>query len=80
MENQVNIPPLLDGGIRERDGYLGDPVWTMDQNDSTYYNPTLDSQCTVPARSLREIKAELGIDQILESKENVDKGHCKTKN
>lgn len=50
-----------DGGIRMRDGYLGEPFWKQEENDSTYYNGRLDSQCVVPARSLREIKEELGL-------------------
>lgn len=69
MSNQIcsrgPISPLderlLDGGIRMRDGYLGEPIWKQAENDSTYYNEILDSQCVVPARSLRELKKELGI-------------------
>lgn len=51
-----------DGGIRERDGYLGEPIWEQPDNDSTYYDSKLDNQCVVPSRSLKEIKEELGID------------------
>lgn len=50
-----------DGGIRQRDGYLGEPIWQQPDNDSTYYNSELDSQCVVPSKSLREIKEELGM-------------------
>lgn len=50
-----------DGGIRQRDGYLGSPIWEMPENDSTYYNKDVDSQCTVPSKSIREIKQELGM-------------------
>lgn len=50
-----------DGGIRQRDGYLGEPIWQQPDNDSTYYNSELDSQCVVPCRSLKEIKEELGM-------------------
>ena len=50
-----------DGGIRQRDGYLGEPIWRQPDNDSTYYNSELDSQCAVPSKSLREIKEELGM-------------------
>lgn len=50
-----------DGGIRQRDGYLGEPFWKQPKSDSTYYNKALDSQCVVPARSLKEIKEELEI-------------------
>lgn len=50
-----------DGGIRQGDGYLGEPIWKDKPNDSTYYDNELDSQCTVPSKSLREIKEELGL-------------------
>lgn len=61
MDN--TIPKLIDGGIRMYDGYRGDPIWKQPENDSTYYNPTLDSQCQVPAaQSLEELRAELGLD------------------
>ena len=52
---------ITNGGIHERDGYLGERIWTMPENDSTYYNKDVDSQCTVPSKSLREIKQELGM-------------------
>ena len=52
---------LIDGGIRERDGYLGEPIWEMPENDSVYYDAQIDGQCTVPSRSLKEIKLELGL-------------------
>lgn len=51
----------IDGGIRQRDGFLGEPIWHQSNNDSTYYNSELDSQCVVPARSLSELKKELGM-------------------
>ena len=50
-----------DGGIRQRDGYLGEPIWQQSDNDSTYYDSEIDSQCQVPSKSLREIKEELGM-------------------
>lgn len=50
-----------DGGIRERDGYIGNPIWEQPPNDTTYYSETLESQCIIPSRSLSELKKELGI-------------------
>lgn len=50
-----------DGGIRQLDGYLGDPIWTQPENDSTYYNSEVDSQCRVPSKSLEELREELGL-------------------
>lgn len=52
---------LKDGGIRKRDGYLGEPIWKMPENYSVYYDATIDGQCVVPSRSLKEIKLELGL-------------------
>ncbi len=48
-----------DGGIRQYDGYLGEPIWIQPENDSTYYNRELDSQCRVPAKSLEKLREEL---------------------
>lgn len=50
-----------DGGIRQYDGYLGKPIWKQSENDSTYYNSELDSQCRVPSQSLKELREELGL-------------------
>ena len=50
-----------DGGIRQYDGFLGDPIWEQPDNESTYYDSKLDTQCTVPAPSIREIKEMLGL-------------------
>lgn len=33
--------------IRLNDGYLGEPVWKQPENDSTYYNCEVDTQCNV---------------------------------
>ena len=52
-----------DGGIRQYDGFLGDPIWEQPHNESTYYSRKLDSQCSVPARSIEELKEVLGIDE-----------------
>lgn len=48
-----------DGGIRRYDGYLGDPIWIQPENDSTYYNKEVDTQCSVPSKSLEELIEEL---------------------
>lgn len=55
-------PKYVDGGIRLYDGYRGAPIWKQPENDSTYYDPALDSQCQVPVvQSLKELKEELGL-------------------
>lgn len=61
-KTNLEIPKLIDGGIRLYDGYRGAPIWVSKENDSTYYDNELDSQCVVPAvQSLKELKEELGI-------------------
>lgn len=45
------------------DGYQSEPIWKQEDNNSTYYNYGLDKQCTIPIRSLEQIKAELGITE-----------------
>ncbi len=50
-----------DGGVRERDGYIGHHIWEQPDNDSTYYNSILESQCMIPSKSLKELKKELGL-------------------
>ncbi len=43
------------GRIHVQDGYQSDPVWTMENNYSTYYNYSIDKQCKIPGRSLEKI-------------------------
>lgn len=50
-----------DGGIRKYDGYRSKPIWKQPENDSTYYNSELDSQCRVPSKSLEELRKKLGL-------------------
>ena len=45
------------------DGYLGEPIWRQPENDSTYYNCEVDTQCSVPVRSRQELMVELGIER-----------------
>lgn len=52
-----------DGGIRQRDGYLGEPIWQQPENDSTYYNSEVDAQCRVSSKSLVELKKALGLNK-----------------
>lgn len=52
-----------DGGIRQRDGYLGEPIWQQPENDSTYYNSEVDAQCRIPSKSLVELKKALGLNK-----------------
>ncbi|MBR1741392.1 MAG: hypothetical protein IJ733_05890 [Lachnospiraceae bacterium] len=49
------------GGIYQYDGYLGDSIWEQPENESTYYSSVLDYQCTVPSRSIQEIKESIGL-------------------
>ncbi|MDE6406426.1 MAG: hypothetical protein K2M20_12340 [Lachnospiraceae bacterium] len=46
------------GGIHQYDGYRSKPIWKQPENDSTYYNSELDTQCHVPSRSLKELQEE----------------------
>lgn len=41
------------------DGDPGEPIFQVKENDSTYYDATVDRQCRVPIRSLEEVKEEL---------------------
>lgn len=47
------------GGIHPFDGYRSEPIWKQPENDSTYYDRELDTQCHVPSRSLEELQSEL---------------------
>lgn len=60
MDDDTQIK-YKDGGIRQYDGYLGDPIWTQPENDSTYYNSEVDAQCKVPSKSLEQLREELGL-------------------
>lgn len=46
-------------GIHAFDGYSGEPFWTEKSNVSTYDDPMVDNQCTVPLPSIDEIMEEL---------------------
>lgn len=61
-EDRGTVPKYPDGGIRLYDGYRGKPIWEQPENDSTYYDQSLDSQCQVPAaQNLKELREELGL-------------------
>lgn len=59
--NEVKNIKYKDGGISQYDGYLGKPIWTQTENDSTYYDSVVDAQCRVPSKSLEELRKELGL-------------------
>lgn len=46
--------------VREFSGYEADPIWTERDNFSTYYDPKIDRQCSIPipSKSLQELRKE----------------------
>lgn len=60
-----NHPQYPDGGIREYDGYLGDPLFAeelRDYEENHPYSGALDSMPVVPSsKTLEKLKKELGI-------------------
>lgn len=68
LEKDENLkgqrPVYLDGGIREYDGYRGEPIFVAPKNDFVYYNEAVYSQVVVPAtQTLQELREELGLNQ-----------------
>lgn len=49
--------------IRAYDGYRGEPIWRQPENDSTYYNFEVDTQCRVPLKSREELLKELEMEK-----------------
>lgn len=49
------------GGITPYDGYRSPPIWIEKENDSTYFDSDLESQCGVPSKSLEELQKEFEI-------------------
>ena len=49
-------------GIFKHVDYAGTPIWNLKRIKSTYYDYNVDTQCSVPGRSAREILRELGLE------------------
>ncbi len=50
---------LTMSGIHAFDGYPGERFWTEESNESTYDDPKVDNQCTIPLPSNDDILEEL---------------------
>lgn len=58
MERQEITQESL--GMSESDGYVADPIWKSPEGHP-YYDYIADTQCSIPARSAKQILASLGI-------------------
>lgn len=48
-------------GIRKYGGQKSEPIWTQDDNKSTFYDYNTDTQCTIPLIGAEELRRELGM-------------------
>ncbi|MCD8326063.1 MAG: hypothetical protein LUC90_05080 [Lachnospiraceae bacterium] len=56
----INGTLQLTNKIRRYDGYHSEPIWKPEgENESTYDNVWMDSQCSVPIKNIVEVKKEL---------------------
>lgn len=48
-------------GIHRYDGYRSEPVWKIGKNISGYHNYMANKQCSVPGRTLEQLRDDYGI-------------------
>lgn len=55
------LPIELEQIIHPHGGAPGTPLWAQEENLSTYYDYSTDRQCSVPIKSLAELRKDVGL-------------------
>ncbi len=58
----ADFPVELEHKLHRGDGYRSKPMWSREDNVSTYYDYDTDRQCTVSGSSLKELMQKLGLE------------------